>query len=220
MRSLVDSWTIVLVGSWNTAIFHPKWIQTELLKIEGTLECEFGLTVGTDARILTYPSLALQVTISAQRLQVAPLDDSDRALRSATSFALGVLKELRHTPVRAIGFNLAYEIVDTTPLLDEVVHIPEASALADCGIRWTDNAIRRELTGELIPRNGVLNLTVRHAVAAPATILDFNYNYEAASWRDLDDSHFIALRAVTMQVLRAYGVAPENNESTSKETEA
>lgn len=93
--------TLVLLGSFNPAIFQPKWLATQGLISASAADAAIVELMTTDVTIFRLEWCDVQIL--ADRLTIsstsAPTPDLLRDL------ALGIFRLLVHTPVRAIGIN-------------------------------------------------------------------------------------------------------------------
>lgn len=93
--------SVVLVGRFNPAIFHPAWfIAEELLPADG--ERDVALDVASP-QFTSFRADWLRLQVDAERFQVSTDDPS--AFDALRDLAEGTAKLLRHTPVRAVGIN-------------------------------------------------------------------------------------------------------------------
>ncbi len=93
--------SIVFIGSFNPAIFHPSWYVAEGLRSKTELEnAEVGVITGDMCSFRTeqYALHALNNRFMISTTQV-PLYDSLRDL------AVGTFRILRHTPLAKLGLN-------------------------------------------------------------------------------------------------------------------
>lgn len=72
MTPVLDEWTIVLAGSWNTAILNPEWLGPNVLE---TAELEIEMLIGPArpqikivAPLVTIASDPTRVVLNARRL--------------------------------------------------------------------------------------------------------------------------------------------------------
>src|SRR3712207_5482364 len=93
--------TIVIIGNFNPAIFHPAWLAANHLLRQQEAD---------NAKIeITHPDIAafstewLQFNCTRERLQVRTLQDAYYG--PLRDLVLGVLTLLSHTPIRAVGLN-------------------------------------------------------------------------------------------------------------------
>jgi hypothetical protein len=98
--------SIVVIGSFNPAIFHPEWLRKHDLlpefELENAVQTSNALVVHSEISVLTFKSLRLEVqrerwTLTTERFDWA----GDLGMLAAS-----MLGKLPETPVKAVGFNL------------------------------------------------------------------------------------------------------------------
>eukprot|EP00456_Euglypha_rotunda_P058288 TRINITY_DN483_c0_g1_i15.p1 TRINITY_DN483_c0_g1~~TRINITY_DN483_c0_g1_i15.p1 ORF type:complete len:222 (+),score=23.47 TRINITY_DN483_c0_g1_i15:1021-1686(+) len=95
-------YTFVALGSFNPAIFHPKWFETnELIPAGGWSEDELEVC-SRQLSIFTMDELRVEVT--GDRL--AMLTQKPSLSPALKDLAVGALAILEHTPLTAVGLNL------------------------------------------------------------------------------------------------------------------
>ncbi len=99
----INSINIVAIGNWNKRIFTPNWVSQFLFKSENTLE---GL-INQDEVELGYKCDGITIfpKDSVLEIGIEKLDLCSKAIEILNQ----ILKELPHTPIKAIGFNIRYE---------------------------------------------------------------------------------------------------------------
>jgi hypothetical protein len=94
---------VVLVGDFNPAIFHPAWLEEhELIRPDEAAAAEVQI-VQSEVASFTLPGFSIQVL--RNRLDILA-DEQRPAPDTLRDLAVGVLRLLSHTPVRALGLNL------------------------------------------------------------------------------------------------------------------
>ena len=137
MKPEIEGVTIVLVGSFNPAIFHPAWFAHEKLIQQEEAEKADLQVVSPEASVFSIGWLELEVTserfaVSTSQIQyLDPLRD----------LVLGTFNVLRHTPIQAMGINrLAHYRSASEATWHKLGHIlapkePWAGLLQDPGMR-------------------------------------------------------------------------------------
>jgi hypothetical protein len=95
--------SVVCLGSFNPAIFQPKWLRQESLATEAQqlqAENDPQFAVTRDVAIVSVGESKLQV--QAERMQVMGPATS---MQQVHDLAHGILHKLLHSPVKAIGMN-------------------------------------------------------------------------------------------------------------------
>ena len=101
-RLELDAFSIVVLGSFNPAIFHPLWFSfNNLIRTEEATKNVEIQVVHRNATIFTTEWFSLQVT--GDRFAVETRDPSKSLL--LRDLALGTFKTLEHTPLSSFGLN-------------------------------------------------------------------------------------------------------------------
>jgi hypothetical protein len=184
MKANPQDWTIVIVGSWNTKIFNPRWISEKLFS-----------NPEQQVQVLIPVVPGFPTVLQADGIEIVPSEDSltFRATSADTSTVLGIedkavaaLRVLEHTPVRAIGVNFGF-IEDNVP-----------DSFTKLLVFWDEERlsakeltpVQRQVSRTLQMPTGVLNLLLTRS--RQELKLGFNFHL------DLDYPHRLenALQAV------------------------
>ncbi len=93
--------SIVAIGSFNPAIFHPTWFARQGLIRDAEAEASDVRVVSPDVTVVKLEWFTLQVT--SERFSVETRDARKyQPLRDLVAATFGILE---HTPIRAFGFN-------------------------------------------------------------------------------------------------------------------
>jgi hypothetical protein len=98
----VDQPSIVFVGSFNPAIFHPSWFGQHGLLREGEAKADIKIV---HPHVSQFKLDWLQLQVTTEQFVAVALD-SGHAL-PLRDLVLGTFGLLEHTPIRAIGLNRA-----------------------------------------------------------------------------------------------------------------
>ena len=134
---------LVLVGSFNAAIFHPQWFLRQQL---------IGEYEATNAEVKVVSSQITEVEFGGVRAQVVAdrltLGTSNIAFaEKVVDLTLGVLRILPHTPIRACGINpQAHYRIETAKYWHKIGHV-----LAPKELIWDD----------LFDESGLLSLAIQ-----------------------------------------------------------
>jgi hypothetical protein len=97
----IEGVSIVLVGSFNPAIFHPVWFAREkLIQREEADRADLRI-VSPDVTVFSIGWLGLEVTLDRFAARTTQIQHSD----SLRDLVLGTFSLLRHTPVIKMGIN-------------------------------------------------------------------------------------------------------------------
>ena len=100
-RLELDGFSIVIVGSFNPAIFQPLWFSSNnLIRTEEASEARIQI-IHANAAIFATEWFSLQVTNGSFVLETT---DPSKSL-PLRDLALGTFKILEHTPISAFGMN-------------------------------------------------------------------------------------------------------------------
>lgn len=159
---------VTIVGAFNPAIFQPAWIQRFVPEVAGEIETLMPFGGGP----LLYHAGELDWSVSVERLVIY-----GPAVRIGR-FAAQVLRELPHTPLRAVGVNfLRRERLDRAQCGPwSMRESEEVAALLD-GVP-SDFSIAR-----VARRSDGVRLTVKIVwpSSEPEAVADFNYHRDAES---------------------------------------
>lgn len=101
LKPEIEGVNIVLIGSFNPAIFHPAWFAREKLIQQEEGDRADVKVVSPEVSVFSIGWLALEITLdrfSARTTQIQNLD-------SLRDFVRGTFGLLRHTPVKQMGIN-------------------------------------------------------------------------------------------------------------------
>jgi hypothetical protein len=112
---------LVLVGSFNPAIFAPAWLATNVFGVvEGTELSVLEALIELDPQTLLQLSFVngVAINVAPNRMDIFVIDSSDETLKAAEGALIKVFELLPHTPVQALGCN--YRCVDADPSPDVI----------------------------------------------------------------------------------------------------
>ena len=106
-------WNVVVVGSWNRAIYTPTGIVTRLFKQPfGT---QFDVEISSDSiEPFRVRYSGLVVWVNSSRLVIEAAAGDYASLEAARKIAIVALNDLPHTPFKAAGYNIRYRSADLT----------------------------------------------------------------------------------------------------------
>lgn len=199
MKAIVENWSLVLLGAWNTAIVTPDWL-TKHAGLSGQVQIEFP--VGNPLLPIRYTlPQGIRLVALQDRLILAPQTVTDEDLAAVEGLARKVLEILTHTPVTAIGVNFEFAEDNPPEDLKSLFKVADSSRLAAADFVVEGSEIRRRL------RQGAdvaLNLALRQ-VGAPLTTVMLNFH------RDVDSAQtaaaylsgrFVKYRDLAVRLLR------------------
>lgn len=96
---------IVAIGNWNKRIFTPQWVSSRLFPTADSIE---GLLNQEDVE-LGYKHGGITVFPKDSLLEIRV--DEIKYCSNAIAIFNKIIKELPHTPIKAVGFNIRYDII-------------------------------------------------------------------------------------------------------------
>jgi hypothetical protein len=184
---------VVLIGSFNPAIFHPEWFLRQQILLQNEAEEAKVRTVSPEATQVTFLDLKLDVFPDRFMLYTA---DSSRA-EKLQDIVLNVLNRLPHTPITACGIN---NVIDFD-LNDEAYWHKIGHTLAPKALIWNDvlempgmaNLVVKGVRKGDFP--GDINVTVspsRHSRMRHGISISSNFHYPVPQSEDgIPDSYLL-----------------------------
>lgn len=173
MTPQVDSWSVVLSGSWNPAIFRPDWITNRLTKAQDiAVEVAFGSTIGFTR--FRFDGVHLRVT--PNRLVLGVEEPTDGSLTRLEEIAIQALQDLPHTPIGGAGINFGFLEQDPSPELVKLFGFIDTDRLADAGFTVRSSSLKRNLRFD---DGRQVNLTLE-LKSDGALGIDVNYHCDAS----------------------------------------
>lgn len=155
MTGIPSDWNVVVVGSWNLAIFTPAWIAENLYQVGPDTPVNVQIAFNRAAPMqVTYQDLT--VSPDDNRLAVVPHQPEPSAIARAAEVAARALEALPVTPVRAVGVNFRYLFPRVPDELQAYLRSSLDEELAELGHRTSGRGLRRGL----VWNGGALNLSV------------------------------------------------------------
>lgn len=120
MKLKEGSISVVIVGSWNPGILTPEWIKQNLLELPGDPPIQVGLEIPVGNPLqghrIIYDDAVFNPTLD--KFSIFLRDETLAGLEKLEKFAVSALNLLPHTPVTAVGINVA--LTDEDPELDKI----------------------------------------------------------------------------------------------------
>lgn len=196
---------MVLVGAWNPAIINPNWLGKWVFKRE-RVQWDVLVPVIGGQRVMRFVEDDVQVVLENQRLQVAPLNLTKRALNAAQTTATEILGLLSHTPVWACGINYGWTLEERPESLTWISPLPDADNLA-AHLSIRETLVQRRLEG--IPEFGRPQLNLKLWDKADGSLqIELNYHYDVESSKaggERITGAFSGLLQHAEKVLHVYG---------------
>lgn len=166
-----ETWTIIILGKWNVAIFSPNWLSKNVFH-EQEMTMEFTVEPSNTRRI-TARGISLQP--QSGRLVLGLSEISLEALSRLEATACALLDKLPHTPVSQTGINFGFRIDEPEQALLDHFQFVDGNWFADHEMSSTSRVMGRSLEID----EGVLNLKVE--IKASAIDIHFNFHSETPS---------------------------------------
>jgi len=99
--------SIVLVGNWNTKIFTPSWMISELLTLGEDEELNIGLN--NNNLQLSYKYKNVHFIPTERIFEIKLVEISDEAIFIANNAVLKLITKLPYTPNLLVGFNYSVD---------------------------------------------------------------------------------------------------------------
>lgn len=165
--------SIVMVGSWNRAIFSPQWVIEKVFPREEQLEVEMGFAAQP---LVGFVTDRCRLQILPGQVRVFPLQAWE-GMRACEDAARAVLERLPETPVRGVGINVGFDVDSPTEILRGLFELQDLGSLAQLG-RLRRSAVRHYL--DYAP-DGNLTLSVEMQEEKQVRIdLNFHWNVHDA----------------------------------------
>ena len=181
MATTIDQFTVVVVGRLNPPIHHPTWYEGI-----GALSREETAAAMKAETVLVHPKAsrltAGGMAISCDENRWSIVTDSEETAQRAVDVAAKVFASLKHTPVRAYGFNFVHH--RTTRVKDVTSYFTGLVESLPLGLRVGENVGDGASISYSCKRdNQVLNLQVEPSqIITPAGVfLSVNVHYSAPS---------------------------------------
>lgn len=98
----IEGLTVVVIGAFNPAIFHPSWLAgNNLIRNEEAEEAKVEVITGD---VSSFTTNWFKIQVVGQRLSLQTTDPTKHL--PLRDLAVGMLTVLEHTPIQAFGLNL------------------------------------------------------------------------------------------------------------------
>lgn len=167
---------LVIIGSWNQAIFTPPWVERNILVGPETVSVEFGF--GPQGLVSQFHRGPIQFTSAPGRVSFVPNTADDSTFKGLEAAAMELLKRLPETPISALGINLGFDMPEHAEAVEALLTASDQDVLRERSIDVEAAFLKRRLQYA----GRVFSLSVsREAGAAIRVDLNFHYNVGASS---------------------------------------
>lgn len=170
MTPALDRCSIVIVGSWNQAIFTPEWVRATLWP---SSEIVMGIVYGAHGLVLQFTAGLVQILVSTSQVQFQTATLADDVLATRDEAAVKLLRKLPETPILGAGINYGFDVPAGNDALGAVFGLSDDDRIAEAGGRVASTIITRKL----LFGDRQLNLILARTKAGFR--LDFNHHHGA-----------------------------------------
>lgn len=168
MKPVFEDWTIVVVGSWNTAILNPDWVSKKVLGVE---EVGVELMVGPGTMNITLHHPGLRIIPTRSRVIVGAQEEA--SVPSAETAMVTILEQLPVTPVTSMGINFGYVESNPSSELLAIFNLTDTDRLSDAGHEIVESSVYRSFKAE-----GVFTHKLRLTLAGGEVKLHSNFHLD------------------------------------------
>lgn len=180
MTPLSGSFSVVLLGSWNPAIFlQQRWI-IEHLANNATSDIAFAMPINDPNNTPRISFDDQHIFVNPFLLKLEPRSQNVDGLTASATYANRILTILGHTPVSACGINFTFreEADELSPDLSSLLEFIDSARLETASNSTTvASALKRSLQLE---ENVALNLTISKSEQGTVD-LEFNFHHTNGS---------------------------------------
>lgn len=180
IASNTEAFNIVVLGTWNPAVFSPEWAK-ENLADDKTKEVVLSIAMppGIVPNRLTVDDV--NVYVSPASLSIDYINYVAGRLDSSFNKLSLISDLLKHTPVSAVGINFRFtgNITENAELLN-LFSLSDAAKINSTEFQLSETVIRRSFKLE---DNTTLNLTIENK--SEELRFEFNFHSEIKSLADL-----------------------------------
>lgn len=185
LRADPERWTIVVVGSWNQAIFSEDFVRDRVFKTSQKITTEIGMTA--TGWIPLFHGDAFRLLVHPERVMWTALNADADTFRQMEASAINLLSQLRVTPIRAVGINLGFNSSQPSERLKTEVSYGDLYGYKKT-LGLEPKSVLSRITFDADDRT--LNVSVEATTSSPTILIDVNFHKPV---RDADEA-ILALR--------------------------
>jgi hypothetical protein len=177
--------TLVILGKWNRAILRPEWFNHIIPGISpsnASIPFEFSMDTG-DVRF-TLDDVRIQPT--EHKLELVVDTNEDDKCKKLMNIATKIVENLPHTPIGAIGHNIAYNL--TTEALKDMISDAEYSRFDEIYQNLFLNASLNEYRVRHSIGLSEYTLNLTYNKAREQVYIDFNFHYTVTNLESIKES--------------------------------
>lgn len=177
MKSIQDSFSVVMAGSWNPGIFtRPEWLIENLAKNN---ESDIQIAMPLNDPNNNTPRISFDdqhLFVNHGNIRIAPGTTDVGSLKKSCELSKTILTLLKHTPVVALGINFAYQ-EKSEDLSEKVNQLLTPVDEAELGINCQGVVKSTKVVRKIALQDAVLNLDISKLEDKSVT-LSFNFHRE------------------------------------------
>ena len=173
-KILKNNPNIVLVGFWNKGILTPDWLKDQFPSIITDTDITVEIAFGPKPQI-TLNTSDMLIVPSSSRLVIHSKSKSNKTNEKIVKLTNGIIELLPHTPITAIGHNIAYSC-------DKELHLNFFNNNDDDGIY---DYYKKKFEGDLISQRFThcvayeeKKLNISYNILKEKMIIEFNFSYQ------------------------------------------
>ena len=215
MLPVNDSFSIVLIGSWNPSIFSQDWVLNNLADSnDANISMSYPIEDPTAPRKIDFEGVTLFP--GRKQLHIASAACTAEGIRKCAGIIVKILDLLSHTPVHNCGINFSFEELDNLAQINEVLNIGDEANIEADNYRLMNTLITRKYRLE---DGNFLNLSLSDSANGMKVI--FNYHYELNNipeYRDMFVTEHIIERyeSAIMLCQNVYGLQLEEGDNNDE----
>lgn len=186
MKNLPTYAPLVILGSWNRAIFNPDWVKKYLFSKDDKINIE--VPINNSIASFKFNVENISVSVLDQRLLLGTDKPTVENFTRIGNIGKAIFRFLPHTPVTAFGINHAFE-AHIDELKDNIFSLSDEENLKDAGYKEESIRIGRDIH---LSKSCTLHFAIQRN-GKDHIIFDFNYNFNLESFEyfselfDIDD---------------------------------
>lgn len=174
MRAKKDSFSIVIIGSWNPSIFNQDWILTNLCTTEPKkIAVAFPIDDPTAPRKIDFEDISLFP--GRRQIIIQPQNATIDGIKKCSVVAANILRLLVHTPVSHCGINFSFVESNQLEKIFGVLNFSDGEVINKQKYKLEESNVVRKFH---LQDGNFLNLTLSDNQGIGQ--LAFNFHYEAS----------------------------------------
>lgn len=174
MRPIQDSFSIVIVGSWNHRIFSENWVAENLAKDAGS-KVSLAFPIGDPGAPNRLEFENILMFASPGNIRLTPKEQTLEGLNYCREIAVRILETLSHTPISAFGVNFQFQEDEEIEKIWEISGVaPLFETKADLEMPLSGLSLSRQFS---LSARVQLNHKISGSSEEGAAIFEFNYHH-------------------------------------------